>query len=154
MKWTTTRASGEWGISYKTLVRRLHGIGLETKKGRTFTTRQVDRALHGDLANERLRKLRLEGDLLDLERRSKDDELFPRAEVEVLVRETWLPMRQALLQMPAELCSRVNPADPQHALGHLEAWVDATLKSTRETVEGMKRRSATAPPRPPLARRR
>ena len=140
MKWTIRNAAMEWGVSMETVTRGLRGNGLHDvgKRGRTYTTREIDSAIHGDIDAERLRETRARADLLEIDRRERERELMPRSEVEGYFAECWLPIRQHLMGLP-QLASRVNPTDPEFARPQLKNWMDSVLQMSKLEVEKIAR---------------
>ncbi len=64
MKWTISRAAPEFGTTRETLKRSLSALDL---KGPEYTTREIVRALCGDLKFERTRRERAEADKAEIE---------------------------------------------------------------------------------------
>ena len=55
-------------------------------------------------------------------------ELIPRAEVLDWQRRFVEPLVSVIKMMPGEICSEVNPADPDHAAEVLERWMLSRFK--------------------------
>lgn len=134
MQWTVHKAAIEWGVDYKSLAKWLSMQGHDMKKGKTFHTRDISRAVMGDLDFERTRLTRAEADLREMERSEKANELVPMPEVQSLYTAALLPVRQRLLAMPSECCSRANPTDPMFAQAALQRWVDDAMPLVREQL--------------------
>jgi hypothetical protein len=84
---------------------------------------------------ERTRKLKAEADLLELEHKEKTRELVSLSEARELVERMCLAFREAVTQLPAGWCARVNPQDPALARVALEQWRDETLATLRPPEE-------------------
>ena len=132
IKWTLLRAATEFGVARETLRRGLRQLAIDVETDATYTTKQIFTALAGDLKTERIRETRARADLLERERREKDRELVPLAEVLSMVNSSHLPIRQRLNSLPSEMCKRANPGDPQLAHDALQRWVDESLPLIRE----------------------
>lgn len=132
IKMTCNEAAKEFGMSPAALKRHLVQAGLETEKGRKFTIREILRAVQGDLKAERTRETRERANLLELERREKEGELLPMEDVQAMIRNAFVPVRQRLLALPSEMQARANPSDPQLARAALDQWVTDSLSLIRE----------------------
>ena len=122
------------GSSRETVRRRLAAKG---HKGPRYSLRQIVEAWQPtSLQEAKARREAAEARIKEVEADAAEENSYSRADVEELIRAPWLFIRQSILQMPAELCHKVNPSDPQHALSHLEGWVNRTLAAARENVDG------------------
>jgi rRNA maturation endonuclease Nob1 len=135
---TLHEAAEAFGKPRRTLERRLRDAGLKIGDGETYTVCEVHDALMGSLEAERIRETRARADLLEMERREKERDLVPLAEVDEMIRNTHLPVRQRLMALPSEMCSRCNPTDPQLAREALDRWVTDSLPKLRESIEKVK----------------
>lgn len=83
IEWSTEQAAAEFDINPRTLSKRFKQLGIEPSLagGKRFSTKQVCSAVFGDIDGERLRKTKLEADLLELENGRLKSELLPRDEV-------------------------------------------------------------------------
>ncbi|MBI5384252.1 MAG: hypothetical protein HZA90_06150 [Verrucomicrobia bacterium] len=131
MTWTLTSAAVEFGVSKETLKRGLGASGIEIKRGKTFSTREIVRALHGDLKFERTRRERAEANKAEIQVALLARRAMPVNEAQRIFNRLFLPVREAFLAAPA-LASLVNPGDPEHARQHLENYCDQCLKLCRE----------------------
>jgi hypothetical protein len=128
MNWTISSAAAEWGVEYNSLAKWLSKMGLEVKRGEKFTTRQIDRAIHGDpLDAERIREVRARADLLEMERLEKKRVLVSLAEVQKMIRDAHIPVRQRFIALPSEMANRCNPTDPKLARDALQQWSDSAM---------------------------
>lgn len=151
--------SEELRIDRRTLKKHLSGIPPAKVEGKSKLYRLEDarRVIEGvgnaqdafcDLRSEQIRQQTRESqaraDLLEIERAEKRRDLIPLAEVQAIVREAFLPVRQRFLALPAELCNRVNPTDPQFAREGLQHWVDEALRLVREELPQPNTKAAAA----------
>jgi hypothetical protein len=136
MKWSIKRAAAEFGVSAATIKRGLVASGIEVRRGvpGSYATRQVVAAIFGDLKLERTREVRARADLLELERRALEGETMKVEEARAQIRSLLVPVRQAVLGLPAEMGARCNPADPEFAASALKVWVDETLRAVRKEI--------------------
>jgi len=134
MRWTVSKAATEWGIDRRTLTERLKAIGLDARKGVKFHTRDISRAVTGDLEQERILETRERRLALERDRLEADGDLVRFEGVNRLYTEACLPIRQRLLALPAEASSRCNPSDPKHARDVLQRWVDDALPLIRKDL--------------------
>ena len=125
MKWTLSKAAPEWGTTRETLKRGLRLAGIPERK--TYTTRDIDRALHDDLKLERARETGLRADLLELKRQQKSGDLVTMDEARCVIAEALAPVRSKLMAMPSTLALRCNPSDPDLARTELEKIVREIL---------------------------
>lgn len=72
--------------------------------------------------------------MLRLQRLEKERILVNLSEVQTMLRDSLLPIRQRLLALPTEADTRCNPTDPAHARAALQIWVDSALTRIREAV--------------------
>ena len=77
-----------------------------------------------DLNAERAGLAKEQKDKLALENETTRRTLLPSEEVADHMRETWQPVREAIIPMADVLAPLVNPADPEHARQHLIEWRD------------------------------
>lgn len=132
MKWTINKAAQEWGIDRRTLTIRLTGIGFTVGNGSKFHTRDISRAIVGELEREKILETQQRRMLLEMEVKERGAELVKMSEVEKVLTDTLLPVRQRLLALPAEAAARCNPSDPQFAREALQRWVDDSLPAIRD----------------------
>jgi phage terminase Nu1 subunit (DNA packaging protein) len=134
MKWTVHKASIEWGVDRRSLAKWLSQLGLEVTAGKKFHTRDISRAIMGDLDYERTRDTRAAASIRELELAQKREELVSMPEAQAMYTAALLPVRQRLMAMPSECCTRANPTDPLFAQAALQQWVDAALPTIREKL--------------------
>ena len=65
LRWTLGLAATEYGVDRRTLSTRAKTSGHIPGEDGKFSTRQIDVIIHGDLAGEKLRKLRAEADMAE-----------------------------------------------------------------------------------------
>jgi hypothetical protein len=131
-------AAKTFGYPTMTLARKLQAKGIDTSKG--LTVLQVHTALMGSLDAERIRETSARADLLELERQEKQRDLVPLAEVQQLISDAFLPVRQRLMALPAEQCARCNPSDPQLARESLDRWLTDSLPLIRSALPKPKKK--------------
>jgi hypothetical protein len=119
----------ELGISRDTIDRKLAANGW---KGGALRWRDVVRALVGDKSAALARKALADAELAEHEVRVATRDVMPREEVAKWIRETFAPVREQAVAMPAVMSSRCNPTDPRHAQVQLEEWVENFLRHVRE----------------------
>jgi len=137
-------AATELGISRDTLRRKLLGAEIrEPFEGLRW--RDVFRAFIGDKAASLARKALADAEMAEHEVKLATRDVIPREEVARYIRETFSPVREWSLAMPAKMAALVNPTDPKHARAHLDEWAEQFLKHCREHVpEGQKEEEAAA----------
>jgi phage terminase Nu1 subunit (DNA packaging protein) len=135
MNWTIHKAAIEWGVDDKSLAKWLANLGHEIKRGATFHTREITKAIAGDLKAERIRETRARADALERENRVADGEIISLADNLTWQEKVLLPLRQALDALPGTMGHRCNPTDPKFAERALELWVKEQLPSLRAEVE-------------------
>lgn len=128
----------EFAIDHKTLLTALRKTGIKTGASCRVTILQAHNALtsradkKGDMQSERLRKIREEANILELERREKELELVSIAEVQEMVGQYAGPIRTAWLALPQALAIRCNPTDPEIAERALSDWVKSAMRLTQK----------------------
>lgn len=105
--------------------RVIAGVGLAKDGFAALRSKQIE---------EQTREASARADLLELERAEKRRELVPLAEVQTMISDALLPVRQRFLAAPAELCNRANPTDPQFAREAIQHWVDESLRLIRDEL--------------------
>jgi hypothetical protein len=135
----TTEMSLRWWASQlardeRTLARRFRAAGLDVARKKSYTPRQVYDALLGSIEAERVREKREHANLLELECQKRKRELIPTQEALDLIRDCFQPLRQAMLELPAAICARVNPIDPDLARQTLDLHVTELLDLVRGKI--------------------
>ena len=138
MNWTINAAALEFDSDRRTLTKALKKLGVETGKGIRHSTRDICRALYGDLDRERAIGQELDNEKQRILNAQLKGEMVPMSEAAALYTAALLPVRQRLLSMPPECATRANPTDPQFALAALQEWVDATLPLIRAELSKSK----------------
>jgi phage terminase Nu1 subunit (DNA packaging protein) len=75
MKWNLHTAAREFGVSRETIKKRLTVAEIEKKA--TYTTREIVRAIFGDIDSEKLRLCREQADKLELENAESRKTMVP-----------------------------------------------------------------------------
>lgn len=76
-RWTREVAASEFGLNPRTVTKRIKQAGLRAGDDGCFSTRDIAAALFGDYEGERVRKMRAEADLLEMDRDEKLRRLLP-----------------------------------------------------------------------------
>ena len=103
LRWSVTRAAKEFGCDFKTLVKRLTAAGIVPGDDGRYSTQQIARALYldgGDIDAEKLRKVRLECDLLQRKLDEADGRLLDADAVLRCWSLAVLNVRGAVLALP------------------------------------------------------
>jgi len=133
--WTLSGAAAEFGMQSGQLKYKLRAIGIEPKRGLRYTASQIVQAMAGGSVNEeKLRLERAKAGYLELEMLEKEGKLAPMTEIEEMVRQWGLSIRQRLLSLPAALGARCNPSDAEHARMVLSDWVTDQLKGIQHDI--------------------
>jgi hypothetical protein len=134
MKWTLLKASTEFNVERNTLRRRLRAQGITVGPKRTYTTRQLLTAIYTDYDKAHAEKEVEEARIARVEAELAEGNSFNREEVTSIVRDNFAPIREDVIALPGQLSALCNPADPDHARAHLEAWRDQFLKRRKEKI--------------------
>jgi len=132
----------------KTITASLSKAGIVHEPGKPLTAMQIKTAILGDEKAEKVRNLRLDADLKQLEKDKAEARLYEPELVREMVDKVGQHCRQALLQARAELPARCNPIAPKTALKAIDQWLDRfwpeIRKAIAESVELLQRPSDTA----------
>jgi hypothetical protein len=128
MTWTTHSAAPEWGIDRKTLRKRLADAGHDLQKKKRFTTREISEAIKGDEKLERIRGIRLDNELKEVEIAEKREQLMSTSDAMAVFNAWGLPIRQKIVGIDAEMKHRCNMIDPDMAGKALNEWKHQTLR--------------------------
>jgi len=96
-RWTIEAAAGDFGIDRKTLKNRIRELGLGPGTDNKFSTQDICKAVFGDYSGERLRKLKAERELLEIELGKQRRELIPVDEVYKLLENIFLAIRSKII---------------------------------------------------------
>lgn len=120
IRWSVGQAAAEFGLDRRTMAERVKTSGAVPGEDGKFSTRQIAAAVYGDLAGEKLRKMRAEADLAEMEVREKQKTSIPRdvffPEIDRLFGAVAATIRQ----------SRLAPADREEICAELRGF-PATL---------------------------
>lgn len=123
--------AAELGVARDTVRARLTAGGVSPDG--PLRWRDVVRAMSGgDWRAERTRLLRAQADREEHDLQVARRDVASTEEVVAWIRESFAPVREQAVAMPSKLAPIVNPTDPAHARGHLEAWVEMFLQHVRE----------------------
>lgn len=109
LRWSVTRAAKEFGCDFKTLVKRLTAAGIVPGPDHRYSTVEICRALFldgGDIDAEKLRKVRLECDLLQRKLDEADGRLLDADAVLRCWSQAVLNVRGAVLALPLPEANR------------------------------------------------
>jgi hypothetical protein len=138
MKWSLSKASVEFGVTRETIRRGLRNADIAAKPHQTYTTKQIFAAVAGDLKFERTRRERAEADKAEVEAARLKEEVIHRDDVTTFIRNTFAPVREDVMAMPAILATKANPENPAIARSILTEWVDAFIARRREQLPAFK----------------
>lgn len=110
LQWSLRTAAIEFGIARDTLAKRIKQASIAPAFGNDgYSTAQICDAKYGDIYGERLRKVSLEADLLELEHKTATGALLPMSVVETFLTDVNLTCREIILTsgMPEETKTKV-----------------------------------------------
>lgn len=96
LRWSIRQAATEFNRHTETVTKRLKTAGILAGPDGLFSTAQIIEAIFGDIQSERLRKCRLEADLLAIEKRKLDGELVATAEIKPVIDNLCVSIRQVI----------------------------------------------------------
>ena len=130
LRWSVTRAAKEFHVDFKTLTKRLTAAAVSPGDDGRYSTVEICRALYldgGDIDAEKLRKLRLECDLLQLRKDEAENRLLDADKVLQVWSQAVLIVRGTILALPL-------PEAQRFAI--LDAITDIPLSTyVREAIE-------------------
>jgi hypothetical protein len=130
VRWTVNLAASEFGLDRRTVATRLKAAATVPASDGTFSTGQVAAAIYGDLAGEKLRKLRAEANIAVMKDLQLRGSLVPADMAESLWADAIVQVRVSVEQadyIPADSRTRllkslqqvvmapVNPEDGQRS---------------------------------------
>lgn len=124
----------ELGVAEETLRRKLREIDVKVEKGKRITIKQAFAALHSDLDAERTRETRARADLLEMERKEKEESLVPMATARKVLNDVLGPLKIEMMSASATLSSRCNPGDPELARIAIADWARQTLQNASDAI--------------------
>ena len=128
----------EWseslGIDGKTLRSALSKAGVDYTPRVNLTALQIKTAILGDEKAEKVRNLKLDADLKQIEKDKLHEQLYEPDVVQAEVARAFGMVRTAILQGMAELPPRCNPIDHATARKAIEAWASRFFPETREQI--------------------
>jgi hypothetical protein len=122
------------GIEPRTLGRRLTRAEIKVEPRQKLTAKQIFTALMGDKEAAQAREANARAEKLERENAEATDSLCKMEDVQKVMRETLLPVRQRLMALPSEAAHLCNPTDPQFAQQALQGWVDRSLPLIRDGI--------------------
>ena len=139
LRWSVTRAAKEFACDFKTMVKRLTAAAIVPGDDGRYSTQQIARALYldgGDIDAEKLRKVRLECDLLQRKLDEADGRLLDADAVLRCWSQAVLNVRGAVLALPLPEANRHAILDAITEIP-LSAYVNTKLKTPEETDQAI-----------------
>src|SRR5215469_7384821 len=96
-RWTIEAAAGDFLIDSRTLRNRIRSLGLEPGKDNKFSTQDICKSVFGDYNGERLRKLRTEAALLEIELGVQEGRLIPSDRVYRVLEDVFVSVKMKIL---------------------------------------------------------
>lgn len=87
IRWTIRQAASEFGCDEKTMSNRLRRESLVPGEDGKFSTRQIVTGMFGDIGTHRLRKMKAEADLAELQKAKVMGTLTDRGTMNFMVRD-------------------------------------------------------------------
>lgn len=128
------------GVADDTLRRKFARAGKTLERKQQVPLADLFAVLIGDYDSQKERKVRAEADLLELEIKEKEGQLFSAELVQARIDKALGLVRQAILGGRAEIPNRANPQDPKTAKIAWDQWEQRFFPSIRE---GMKTNDET-----------
>jgi hypothetical protein len=121
--------SANLGIDSLTFERRLKKAGVTLpRKGELLSLQSVLPIISSDEQSEKKRLITAQAIAQERENKVEDENWFHREDVEKLVTELLLPLRQHLISAPTTLDARCNPSEPLLARAAITSWRDEVFK--------------------------
>ncbi len=118
IKLSVRQAASEFKVTHTKLFGLLKAAGIQTGRGIKISILDAHRALTEDtqdinkaMARAKLKNLEEEGQLKEIERRLKQNEVVLLSEVNDLMIKVWNPVARSLKDMDAKLAPKCNPSD-------------------------------------------
>lgn len=134
LKFSIHVLAGELGVADETLRRKLRDLDVAVGHGKKITIKQAFAALHSDLDAERTRETRARADLLEMERKEKEQSLVPMATARKVINDVLGPLKVEMLSASATLSARCNPGDPELARIAIADWARQTLQNASDAI--------------------
>lgn len=96
VRWTAAQAGAEFGCDPATLANKLKREGILAGNDGMFSTRDICAAVFGDMEGEKLRNLRRDAELKEVELARLNRELIPAAKVLETWSSVFIALRQAV----------------------------------------------------------
>jgi hypothetical protein len=96
LRWTVSQAASEFGMDRRTVDSRLKAAATVPAPDGTYSTGQIASAIYGDLAGEKLRKLRHEANLAEMKDLQMRGELIFASDVEGVWADAIVQLRKEL----------------------------------------------------------
>lgn len=132
IKHSMTEWAQSLGVDRKTLAAGLSRAGIAHKAGEPITALDIKTAIMGDEKAEKVRNLKLDADLKQIEKDKAEGRLYEPEIVQSEIDRALGSVRQAILQAQAELPPRCNPQDHATARKAIDQWVLRFFKWVRQ----------------------
>jgi hypothetical protein len=119
----------------RTLGRRLSRAEIVVKPRQRLTATEIFKALLGDKEAAQARESNARAEKLERENKEAEGLTVKVEDMQKVLRDILLPVRQRILALPSEAAHLCNPSDPQFARAALLEWVDRALPIIRESIK-------------------
>ena len=106
IRWTTAKAGAEFGCDPATLSNRIKRAGIVAGDDGMFSTRDICAAVFGDMEGEKLRNLRRDAELKEIELARLNRELIAAEKVTEVWASVFIALRQAIWNCDAPEANR------------------------------------------------
>ena len=96
-RWSVNRAAGETGFARQTIANYLAASQAKPGEDGCYSTQEIMSAIYGDMDGEKLRKIRAEADLAEMERDERNRSLIPAPIVEAVWLDVMTNLRGVVL---------------------------------------------------------
>lgn len=124
IRWTLEAAASEFGINPRTLSARARAAELIPGQDSRFSTKEICRAVFGDIAGEKLRLVKEQADKTALENSQTRGELVSGVEMQLIVERGLTAMVEAV-----KSASNLEHEDKTKIINHLRQCGESVVKS-------------------------
>ena len=132
IRWTLGLAATEFGADRRTLSTRAKTSGQVPGEDGKFSTRQIDAIIHGDLAGEKLRKLRAEADMAERANREAEGATIAVERVCVIGERFVAAARQIILHSSMSDAEKSDVLNEMVQLGEVD-WTEEAKTASKQT---------------------
>ena len=118
LRWTLSMAASEFEVDRRTITTRVKAAGILPGEDGKFSSAQINKAIHGDLAGEKLRKLRAEADLAEMERDTLAKNSIPMALIDSMFNRTATGIRAIITR------SRLTEQEQDDILSDIRSMIE------------------------------